>query len=326
MVAKTQDIESTASGDERWDDVRVFLAIYREKSLGRAGKRLGLDTSTMSRRLSSFEEVLGGRLFERTRQGLVPTSRGIKLLASAEAIEAAHARLIRDASATELTTEGIVRLSVPPGVADVFVAPALVRLRASFPRVGVELDASTRVLDLGRYEADLALRSIPPQGADLVVTKLIEARWVVAGSEAFVAEAGRISDWKALPWIAWDRDLAGFAPSVWRERHARGASIALRTSHFSAQLAAAASGLGALLVPEPYLGPSKLLPLRYGKGLAQSVERLPRDSLWLVGHRATRDLPRVAAVWEFLATELRKHGGVPGSARAQKHHRQQSGR
>jgi DNA-binding transcriptional LysR family regulator len=304
MVAKKQGV-GREQPEQRWDDVRVFLAIYRERSLGRAGKRVGLDTSTMSRRLSSFEEVLGGRLFERTRQGLVPTRRGNQLVAASEAIEAAHARLLRDASSSEQNPEGTVRFSVAPGVADFFVAPALVRLRQRFPRIGIELDASTRALDLGRYEADLALRSVAPQGADLVTTKLLEAGWLAAGSKAFVAETARVTQWKDLPWIAWDRDLAGFAPSVWLERYAKGAFVALRTSHFGAQLSAAASGLGAVLVPEPYLRPCGLEPLRFAKNLTASAHKLPRDSLWLVGHRALRDVPRVAAVWDFFASELR---------------------
>jgi DNA-binding transcriptional LysR family regulator len=108
-LAKTQHNESP-----RWDDVRLLLALLREKSLARAGARLGLDTSTMSRRLSSFEAAIGARLFERTRQGLVATRRAQQLLPAAEAMEAAHAKLFRDASAIETRAAGIVRLSVPP--------------------------------------------------------------------------------------------------------------------------------------------------------------------------------------------------------------------
>jgi DNA-binding transcriptional LysR family regulator len=307
MIAKTQDLQSKL----RWDDVRVFLALFRELSLGRAGRRVGLDTSTVSRRLSALEEVLGGRLFERTRQGLVATQRARQILAAAEGIEAAHARLVRDASAAETIAEGTVRVSVPPGVADAFVAPLLVRLRARHPRISIELDASTRALDLTRHEADLALRSIAPAGADLVVTQLLRAPWLVVGAPALVQELGPVAHWKDVPWIAWDRDLAGFPPSVWLERYARGAEIVLRTSHFGAQLAAAETGLGVLLAPAPYVARHKLVAVRHSKGLAASVQRLPVDTLWLVGARASRDVPRIAAVWEFLAAEMRRYAANP---------------
>jgi DNA-binding transcriptional LysR family regulator len=313
-LAKTQHAREAArsapaSAEEplRWDDVRLLLALLREKTLTRAGARLSLDTSTMSRRLSSFEAALGSRLFERTRQGLIATRLAQQLLPAAEAMEAAHAKLFRDASAVETQAEGIVRVSVPPGMADTFIAPALARLRKLHPRVSLELDASIRSLDLSRYETDIALRSIPPQGADLIVTKLLRARWIAAASAPLAKQFGKVSDWSALPWITWDRDLDNFAPSQWLKRHAHRAQIALRTSHFVAQLVAAREGLGAVLVPEPYLARYPLAPLCYARTLAPSAERWPSDDLWLVSHRALREVPRVAAVWDFLAQEFRNY-------------------
>lgn len=91
------------------------------------------------------------------------------------------------------------------------------------------------------------------------------------------------------------------------------------------QLAAARAGLGVLLVPEPYLLPAGLVPVRYTPALATSAEEWPVDALWLVGHRALRDVPRVA-VWDFVAREIRRApavktaatgpGGGAGSGRA----------
>src|SRR4051812_46115663 len=120
MVAKTQDMPELAE-PLNWDDVRVFLAVQREKSLGRAGLRLSLDTSTVSRRLSALEAQLGARLFERTQKGLAETQLARRLVAAAEAMEAAHARLLRDAVSLETAAEGVVRISVAPGMADGFI-------------------------------------------------------------------------------------------------------------------------------------------------------------------------------------------------------------
>src|SRR5258706_12617630 len=113
MTAKMQ-----ARAEGRWDDVRSFLAAYRHKSLGAAAARLGLDTSTMSRRLTIFEDALDVRLFERPREGLLATRAAERLVPTAETIEAAHARLTRDASSVEEDAEGIVRISAAPGMAD----------------------------------------------------------------------------------------------------------------------------------------------------------------------------------------------------------------
>lgn len=291
--------------DLRWDDVRVFLAAQRHGSLGAAALRLGLDTSTVSRRVTALEDSLGVRLFERTRDGLLPTRATERVLAAAEAMEAAHGRLVRDASDVETAAEGIVRLSVAPGTADQFIAPMLVRLRQRHPRVTVELDASVQARDLTRHEADIALRSVPARGADLVTLKLGTGRWIPAGSADFVAAHGKLAAWTDCPWIGWDRDLVSFPPARWLVQHVPRAEIVLRTSHFSSQVAAARTSLGALLMPDPFLAPLGLVPLRHGKALAPSIEAAPVDEMWLVCHRVLRDLPRIDAVWTFLAEELR---------------------
>ncbi len=317
MQAKSQGAESTprtrfevsrafaSSGQLRWDDVRVFLAIHRYRTLAAAAGKLGLDTSTASRRIAAFEDALGVRLFDRGRDGLTPSRAAEQVLAAAEAMEAAHARLTRDASEVEAAAEGIVRISTAPGMSSVFVAPRLAKLRKRFPKISIELDASVRPRDLVRHEADLALRSVRSQGADLVTTRLLGARWVVATSPRLAAKLGVLAAWADAPWIAWDKDLAGFPPARWVTDRVRNADIALRTSDFLAQLAAAATGLGILLAPEPYLERTGLVAVRHAPALRADAEAWPIDDLWLVGHRALREVPRIAAVWSFLVDEFR---------------------
>jgi len=291
--------------DARWDDVRVFLAAHRYKSFGLAASHLELDTSTVSRRISALEVTMGVRLFERTRDGLIPTRAAERVLAAAEAMEAAHGRLTRDASEVEAEAEGVVRLSVAPGMADAFIAPALARLRTRHPRIRIELDVTGQPRDLTRYEADLAMRSVQPHGAELLIRKLGTARWVAMGAPDLVKQLGRLRSWSDAPWITWDRDLTSFGPAKWVAQRAAKAEIVLRTSHFTSQLTAADSGLGILLVPTPYARLRALRPVRYADALAPDAEAWPSDSLWLVSHRALRDVPRVSAVWNFLAEEVR---------------------
>lgn len=272
--------------------------------------RLAIDASTVSRRIVALEESLGARLFDRTREGLLPTRAAELLLPSAESMEAAHMRLSRDVSGFEREAEGVVRLSVAPGVADAFIAPALVRLRDRHPKIRIELDASVRAVDITRREADLALRSIPPQGAELIITKLSTARWIAAASPELAAQLGRVSAWTDAPWINWDADLASLPIARWIDRHAGDAHVVFRTSHFSAQIAAAEVGLGVMMVAEAFLKVRKLVPLRFHPSLAASAGEWPVDGLWLVGHRALRDVPRIAAVWAFIVREIGERATV----------------
>jgi DNA-binding transcriptional LysR family regulator len=289
----------------RWDDIRIFLSIHRKGTLAAAATQLGLDTSTVSRRLAALEADLGTPLFERRRTGLVPARSAARVLAAAEAMEAAHARVTRDASDPETLAEGIVRISTAPGISSAFIAPALGRLRKLHPRIQIELDAATAPRDLTRREADLAVRSVRSQGAELVTTRLATSGWIAAGSRALAGKLGAIGDWGDAPWIQWDRDFASFGPARWIGAHVPAASIALRTSDFVAQLAAATAGVAVVLAPVPYLERAQLVPLRFAPALARSTDAWPSDDLWLVGHRELREVPRIAAVWHWIVDEFR---------------------
>src|SRR5262245_42662526 len=108
-----------------WDQVRVFLAVARAGQLAGAASRLGLDVSTVSRRLDRLESELGVHLFDRTRDGTVPTAAAEAMLVAAEDMERGLAQFAAAIDAVETLAEGVVRLTAPPGVADAFVAPML---------------------------------------------------------------------------------------------------------------------------------------------------------------------------------------------------------
>lgn len=299
MKAKTQDLLH-----QHWDDVRVFLAIWRAGSLGKAALRLGLDTSTVSRRLTALEETLGAKLFERRRDGLGITALAESVAPAAEAMESALGLFARSASGAESGAEGVVRISGAPGIVEALVAPSLVRLRAAHPGIRIEIDASARVLDLDKHEADIAIRSVRPEGADLVAKKVASAKWACAASRAFVKKLGVATSWESLPWIAWDHDFGTFGPSRWLTKYASKAEVVLRTSHFGSQAAACRSGLGVMLVPEPHAEAHGLVNVPLAPSLLPSAEALPVDHLWIVAARPSRELPRVAVTWQFLVDEL----------------------
>ncbi|MBC8067895.1 MAG: LysR family transcriptional regulator [Deltaproteobacteria bacterium] len=280
--------------------MRIFLAAHRLRNLGAAARRLGLDISTMSRRLTAFEESIGVRLFERGRHGLAPTPAADAVLVAAEAMEVAHGHLGRQARAFDRAPEGVVRISVPPGLADTFLVPALSVLRERFAGIVIELETSIRVVDLARHEADLALRSIRPTAAELVPRKLMTARSMPLTSPALVRTLGVIRDWNDAPWVTADQDLASLAVSRWVAKHVARERIVLRTSHWGSQIAAAVAGVAVALLPVPYVTVRELAIVRHARSLDGDIESLPVDDLWLVGHRAQREIPRIAAVWEVL--------------------------
>jgi DNA-binding transcriptional LysR family regulator len=295
----------------RWDDVPLFLALMRERSLTPAARRLGLDASTASRRLAALEEATGTRLFDRTRRGLAPTAAAEPMFAAAEEMEASALKLASAAQAHESAVEGVVRISTLPGIADAYIAPALGDLLSRYPRLRIELDARSQVSDLTRREADLALRTIRPQSGELVMKRLAVSRWLAMASVDHARDIGTVRRWSDVRWITWDADLAHIPAARWVAKHASGSPPVLRTNSPGAQIAAVKAGVGVALLDERACRVHEGLALvTYARSLAASAASWPVDDIWLVGHAALRDTPRVAAVWDFLVEMVESVDGV----------------
>ncbi len=287
-----------------WDQVRVFLAVARTGQLAGAAARLGLDVSTVSRRIDRLESELGVHLFDRTREGTVATAAAEAMLPAAEDMERGLAQFTAAVDAIETTAEGVVRLTAPPGVADAFVAPLLARFHQRFPRVAVDLDASIGYADLTRREADLALRASRPRSGDLIAVKVVSTPTIPMTSPAYAEELGRLKRWSDARWINYGADLSHLPTARWITEHVAGVTPVLRTSHFASQVAAAAAGLGVALASEPFRFVRRLTPVAISRALQPSWDALPVEDLWLVGHRALRTVPRIAALWDFIAEHL----------------------
>jgi DNA-binding transcriptional LysR family regulator len=141
-----------------WDDVRLLLVLLDSGTLHDAGKRLGVDRSTVSRRLALLERHLGARLFVRTRDGLQPTAAAIRIRPFAETMAAQTAGLEQAAQSADRAATGLVRLATTEAIATLLVERGLLSLREQQPGLALELLGGNRPVDLLRGEADLAVR------------------------------------------------------------------------------------------------------------------------------------------------------------------------
>jgi DNA-binding transcriptional LysR family regulator len=291
----------------RWDDARILLSLLGARSLLAAGKELGLNASTIGRRLDALEETLGARLFDRTPEGVLPTALADELAPHAREMQRAAQALAMTAQGREVLPEGDVHITAPPGYTEYLLAPAMPRLIARHAGLRVTLSARAQVLDLTRREADIAVRSARPTSGDLVARKLGGVHSTLMASPKYVAQIGTLRRITDARWITWGSDLASVAPARFVAAHVPEASIVLRTSHLGTQVAAAEAGLGVILADRNLIAVRKLALVP----LASDVQRLLPDGageLWLVGHRALRDVPRIAATWDFLIGEAKRLG------------------
>jgi LysR family transcriptional regulator, glycine cleavage system transcriptional activator len=135
--------------------LRAVEATARRGSLLAAAEELGVSPSAVSQQIARTEKQIGRTIFERTRAGLAPTEFGLlftaRLASGFRELEQAMALTNEDASNTLVA-------SVAPAFAARWLVPRLSRLYARHPEVILRIDATPRVIDLGRSDIDLAIR------------------------------------------------------------------------------------------------------------------------------------------------------------------------
>lgn len=298
-----------------WDDVRLFLALCRAPTVGAAATYLGVDASTVSRRLVALEDALSASLFDRGRDGVSPTAAAEELMPVAEEIEEMMDRFASAAEGLEREVSGLVRIACPPDVAQVVVAPALGPLFAKHPALRIALDAGEPLVDLTRREADIALRVVRPERGDLVMSKLTTIQWVLAAAPELARSLRALRAWEDAPWIGFDRRYAHLPPARWFDKHVSRTEPVVRSDSLTVQIATAVAGVGVVLVPEPSVEPFGLKRVKLGPSLRESSAEWPHDDLFIVTHRALKDVPRVRVVWDFLVknvTDVRRKSRARG--------------
>lgn len=285
-----------------WDDLRFFLALVRAGSLMAAARGLGVEHSTVSRRVGGLETTLGLRLFDRLPRGWRPTPEGARLVAQAEAVEREVATLSRTAAGLDALT-GEVRISAPPVLLAMLVAPGLTTLRQTHPGLVPILIGARQTSDLDRAEADIALRMGAVVGPDLITRRLGSLAYGLYGRPDQIAlpPARRV-------YLGFDDSLPDLPQAHWLDvrTQAETASIGLRSNDMATLMASARAGLGLALLPR---FAARALP-----DLMELPDENPFDPrpLFLVMHPDIRRSARVRQVADhlngFIGKELDRLG------------------
>jgi len=277
-----------------WESLRVFQTVCRTGSFTRAARTLGVEQSTVSRRVAALEVQLGQALVERRARGIVVTPLGRRLEGRVQAMHDAAARFGDDLGKTESSVEGEVRLALTESVAVHLLIPRMLdRLFTEYPRLRLRLVTSYRAAELGHDEAELALRFFEPKSRDLVTEKVASLPLAWLGHRRFARTPAA-----EIPLVAVAlADVEAYETSL-LERHAR-RPIRLVCGSYVEQVEALRAGLGAGLVAERLLDvDANLVQLDLGLPPAPPLE------LWLVAPKSLRRVPRVDAVWRAVKRGL----------------------
>ena len=288
-----------------WDGFRVFLAVARAGQVSAAAKRLGVDQTTVSRRLAAFEQDLGAPLFYRTIGPYRLTQHGETVLSNAEAMEqaalTAHARTQETAG----NLAGRVRLAMLDEFASHWLAARLPEFRTQYPAIEVELVVGIPPLDLSRGEADLAIRTPRPKQAGLAAVRLGAGTTALYASKALIGKRRLfihdMASARGLSFLVYPPQYHPLQGWPWFQPVLAQAKIALVTNSTHALLGAARASLGIAVLPT-FMG-------RAYDDLVRVSDVLFVGEHWLVLHPEFRRDPKVRALAEFLKRAAVGPGG-----------------
>lgn len=281
-----------------WTDLRYFAAVGRLGTLAGAARELGVNHSTVFRRLNALESELGVKLFERLPTGYALTTPGEEMLATATRVEEEITALDRRISGRDYRLSGPIRVTTTDTLGLSFVQPYLYRFHQQYPGIQVELVISNEFFSLSKREADIAIRPTRTPPEELVGRKLSDIAWAVYGSKEYLKgrrKPRKREDLAGHALVRGDDSLGTLAAERWLRRHGAQAEVACRTNSIMAQVAAAKAGFGLAV-----------LPCFVADTAVDLVRVLPPDAdlvsqLWLLTHRDLRHTARIRAFMEFMA-------------------------
>jgi DNA-binding transcriptional LysR family regulator len=169
-------------------DLNAFLTVAEQRSFARAAARLGLSRSRVSETIRELEERLGVRLLNRTTRSVAPTDAGERLLARLRPVLGDLDAALDSISAFRETPAGLLRLTVPPPVARVALAPLLARFLAQYPHISLEISADAVLTDIVAKRFDAGIRPDDRVERDMIAVRLGgEMRGVVVAAPSYLA-------------------------------------------------------------------------------------------------------------------------------------------
>jgi DNA-binding transcriptional LysR family regulator len=290
-----------------WGDLRFFLEVARSGTLNAAARKLGVNSTTVGRRLSALERDLGAKLFSRTPDGLALTAAGEAMRTAGAEMEEAVLRGEQRALGADRQLSGLVRIATTEMLGEVVILPAIRALHDRHPQIRVDLLTGSGQLDIARREADVALRYIRPDRGDLVARRAGTVAFAPYASKKYLATRGRPAPGSGYS----GHDVVTYNSTFpkWRfgqpgGEPLRDARVVLRTNSTSMLLHAVRSGLG--------IGPLPCFLADADRTLERVLPTAPieSDDLWLVVHGDVQRTSRVRAVIDAVDARLAEIAAV----------------
>jgi len=289
------------SAGVRWGDLQYVLAVANCGSIAAAARELGVNHSTVLRRLNGFEARQGVRLFVRRQNGYKLTAEGQHLLQTARTIDSSVKMLERRLSGQEIELEGTLRVTTTDSIYEEIMLRHLIAFQRAYPRIRLDLTLTAKLLDLDQLDADIAIRpsKLKPEG-QLIAKEIALMTSSVYAAPSYLSSLDTDSAW--LEEANWLVHKSIFL----REGEGRNLFSKLSPeqvvmqadSHMALRLAAE-QGAGVTVLPT-FLGDRspRLVRLEADTGFMDI-------RLWLMTHKALASDARVRAFMAFIEPGLK---------------------
>jgi len=234
-----------------WSDFKVILALSRGGSVAGASRILGVDSSTVSRRLAAAEESFGAVLLLRGGREFRFTPEGTMALRTAEAMEASIQSTTTAIKSAKQAIEGKVKITTV-GTFFHFLNPICAIVHKQHPNLHVEINDTDQMINLAAGEADIGLRFALPTEPDLIARKAFDLGWCVYASQDYAAQYGlpktesELRDHRLILFTESRHHLKGFA---WMEQFKTSEERFARVNTTSVALRSVLSGIGIAAMP-----------------------------------------------------------------------------
>jgi DNA-binding transcriptional LysR family regulator len=285
-------------GCVNWDDLRYFLEVARTQRASGAAKRLGVDHTTVARRVRELETALGTVLFEKSRAGgFVLTAEGQRLVAYADAVETTVQSASEQFAGGAHSLSGHVRVGATEGFGCFFLSAQLSRFAANHPNISIDLLPVPHFVSLSKREADLAITLERPERGQYVYTRLCDYRLKLYGTQQYLNRhppVNAVSDLRNHTFISYVADLAFSNELLYLDRAIPDAKANLWSTSVIAQYHAALQGDALAILPCFMAEPNPLLePI-----LPDEV--VVTRQFWLCCREDLRKLRRITSLWNYL--------------------------
>jgi len=280
--------------ESNWDDLRFILALGRMPTFTAAARHLGVNESTVARRIARYESRINVRLFERHMGMLQPTDACNELMLRAERVEIEVQAAEGMLTGNDDRAEGCVRVSAVPIIANHVLVPALPRLLNQHRDLQIDLIADGRDPHLTNREADIAIRLARPADDTGVIVKRVGQLTYATYSSTALAN-------KSMPWITYDdsmEDLPQAQLMASEMAKAHNTKPQLRVNDAEMLLQSVKKGLGKSMLPV-HIGSRTHGIIRIGDD-AKTVTR----EVWLLVQPELQDTSRIRVVIDWLTVTI----------------------